>query len=42
MKKLVVNKKYGDPYDVYVGRPSKWGNPFLIGRDGTEEQGNLL
>jgi len=22
-------------YDVYVGRPSKWGNPFTIGRDGT-------
>ena len=21
-------------YDVYVGRPSKWGNPFNIGRDG--------
>ena len=21
-------------YDVYVGRPSKWGNPFSIGRDG--------
>ena len=20
---------------VYVGRPSKWGNPFTIGRDGT-------
>lgn len=19
---------------VYVGRPSKWGNPFIIGRDG--------
>lgn len=19
---------------VYVGRPSKWGNPYLIGRDG--------
>lgn len=19
---------------VYVGRPSKWGNPFVIGRDG--------
>ena len=19
---------------VYVGRPSKWGNPFAIGRDG--------
>jgi hypothetical protein len=19
---------------VYIGRPSKWGNPFAIGRDG--------
>lgn len=25
-------------YDVYVGRPSKWGNPFEIGKDGTREQ----
>jgi hypothetical protein len=23
---------------VYVGRPSKWGNPFIIGRDGTREE----
>ena len=23
---------------VYIGRPTKWGNPFLIGRDGTREQ----
>ena len=23
---------------VYVGRPSKWGNPFVIGRDGTRDQ----
>lgn len=23
---------------VYVGRPSKWGNPFEIGKDGTREQ----
>lgn len=22
---------------VYVGRPSEWGNPFHIGRDGTRE-----
>jgi Domain of unknown function (DUF4326) len=22
------------PYDVYVGRPSPFGNPFVIGRDG--------
>ena len=22
-------------HDVYIGRPSKWGNPFVIGKDGT-------
>lgn len=21
-----------EPYDVYIGRPSKWGNKFEIGR----------
>lgn len=26
-----------EPYDVYIGRPSKWGNPFVIGEDGTRE-----
>lgn len=26
------------PYDVYIGRPSPWGNPFVIGRDGSREQ----
>ena len=30
----VVNK-YKDSYDVYIGRGSKWGNPFKIGVDGT-------
>lgn len=24
----IVNKYHGIPYDVYVGRGSKWGNPF--------------
>jgi hypothetical protein len=24
--------------DVYIGRPSKWGNPFVIGRDGNRQQ----
>lgn len=24
--KVVHSKK--EPYDVYIGRPSKWGNPF--------------
>ena len=26
------------PDRVYVGRPSKWGNPFEIGRDGTPDE----
>ena len=26
------------PYDVYIGRPSKWGNPYVIGKDGTREE----
>lgn len=26
MTKVVHCKK--EPYDVYIGRPSKWGNPF--------------
>lgn len=25
-------------FDVYIGRPSKWGNPFAIGKDGTREE----
>lgn len=25
-------------FDVYIGRPSKWGNPFVIGKDGTREE----
>lgn len=27
-----------ESYDVYIGRPSKWGNPFNIGRDGTRDE----
>ena len=23
---------------AFIGRPSKWGNPFVIGRDGTREE----
>lgn len=33
----VINKHSGDKYDVYIGRGSIWGNPFIIGRDGTRE-----
>ena len=35
---LVVNKRTTEPYDVYIGRPSQWGNPFVIGLDGTREE----
>lgn len=31
--KVVHCKK--EKYDVYIGRGSKWGNPFAIGKDGT-------
>lgn len=30
---LVVHCKKTS-FDVYIGRPSKWGNPFVIGKDG--------
>lgn len=25
-------------HDVYIGRPSMWGNPYVIGPDGTRSQ----
>lgn len=34
--KVVHCKK--EKFDVYIGRPSKWGNPFAIGRDGTRSE----
>jgi len=35
----VYNKRHRNvPRDaVYIGRPSKWGNPYEIGKDGTRE-----
>lgn len=38
MKKTKVvhcNKEF---YDIYIGRPSKWGNPFIEGKDGTRKE----
>lgn len=37
MKKFVVHCKQA-PYDVYIGRPGPWGNPYVIGKDGTREE----
>ena len=33
----VVNAR-NESYDVLIARPSKWGNPFQIGRDGDRER----
>jgi hypothetical protein len=33
MSKVVHCKR--EPFDVYIGRPSPWGNPFVLNRDGT-------
>ncbi len=35
----VLNKHHGNIPSgaIYIGRGSKWGNPFIIGRDGTRE-----
>lgn len=32
----VIHCKKGN-YDIYIGRPSKWENPFKIGKDGTRK-----
>lgn len=36
----VYNKHHQDAPDgaVYIGRPTKWGNPFVVGKDGTREE----
>jgi hypothetical protein len=34
MKRKIVHCQR-ESYDVYIGRGSKWGNPYKIGVDGT-------
>ena len=36
-KTAVVNLRLED-CDLYIGRGSRWGNPFRIGKDGTREE----
>lgn len=36
MSTIVVRRR--QPHDVYIGRPSKWGNPFVIGKDGDRRE----
>jgi len=36
--RLLNKRRDGQPYgSVYIGRPSRWGNPFVIGRDGDRQ-----
>lgn len=35
---MITVCKFKDPHDVYIGRGSKWGNPFIIGKDGSRAQ----
>jgi hypothetical protein len=37
MKGKVVHSKK-EPYDVYIGRGSAWGNPFKIGVHGDRDE----
>ena len=37
MKTRVVHREKS-PFDIYIGRPSKWGNPFEIGKDGSRKE----
>lgn len=34
----VVNRDKDEPYDVYVGRGTIWGNPYQLGPDGDREE----
>lgn len=38
MKVLNIRKEGVREGAVYIGRGSQWGNPFVIGRDGTREE----
>jgi hypothetical protein len=36
MKIIRVNKS--DQYDIFIGRPSKFSNPFIVGKDGSRTE----
>jgi hypothetical protein len=31
-----------EPYDIYIGRPSMWGNPFVVGDDFSRDEAIAL
>ena len=38
MQKCKVVNLRKEKYDLYIGRGSKWGNKFVIGKDGDREE----
>ena len=38
MPTIIVNINTTPSYDVYIGRPSKWGNPFRLCDHGDDRQ----
>jgi hypothetical protein len=38
MKTYIVNKYHKVQYDVYIGRGSDFGNPYVIGVDGDRDE----
>jgi hypothetical protein len=38
MTTKVINIKDNQPYDVYIGRGSRFGSPYAIGVDGDREE----
>ncbi|HEK0202148.1 TPA: DUF4326 domain-containing protein [Pseudomonas aeruginosa] len=35
---IVVNKDRDEPYDIYIGRGTIWGNPYQMGQDGDRDE----
>ena len=33
-----IHNKYKEPYDIYIGRGSIFGNPWVIGTHGTRDE----
>lgn len=38
MPKVLNQRHNPEGPAIYIGRPTKWGNPFIVGRDGTREE----
>lgn len=38
----VVSRQSGEPFDVYIGRGSKWGNPFPMRGRGDAERRRVV